>query len=52
MMVIMIIIATWWQRFVRPKKTVNEENVEILRISHVISEYNKLAQKEYKRKNY
>ena len=35
-------------RLVRPKKTINEENVEKLRISHVISEYSKLAQKKYK----
>ena len=48
----MIIIATRRQRLVRPKKTVNEENVEKLRIIHVINEYSKLAQKEHKRRNY
>ena len=47
-MVIMIIIATWRQRLVRPKKTVNEENVEKLRINNDISEYSKLSQKDHK----
>ena len=41
----MIIITTWRQRVIRPKNTVKEENMEKLRICHVISEYNKLAQK-------